>query len=101
MARMDPRLALHTAVRRWLPERYSELSGIGSALPTSDQSVRSESEQSLIPRYWLISVLRDEIERLDPDALPSFPDLVEILVNEALTVPVEHLMNEGADAGAL
>lgn len=42
----------------------------------------SAEAQRIFPRYHVVAAMLVQVERLDPDALPAVPDLVEIL-NEA------------------
>ena len=92
--------AVHTAVRRYLPERYMEISEIGARLPKAPYS-ESHRAQELVPRYGYLRNLKDEIERLDSDDLPSEAELLEHLRAEAITVPTNMAIKTEVERAAL
>lgn len=94
------RQAIHTALRRYLPARSSEISAIGAQLPKAPYQ-ESEAAQRIIPRYGYLRNLNDEIERLDPEALPAEAELLEQLRLEAMTVPTDIVVTTDAERAAL
>jgi len=92
--------AIHTALRRYLPARYMEISAIGAQLPEAPY-LESEPAQGLVPRYGLLRNLKDEIERLDSDALPAEAELLEHLRTEAMAVPTNMAIKTDAERAAL
>ncbi len=83
MGAVDSRLALHTAARRYLIERrrtlierYSELPNGGRA---ADGYHYTSEAKDTFPRYNVLNAILVEVERLDPDALPSHGELFDWL----------------------
>ncbi|MEV0351087.1 hypothetical protein AB0H88_35340 [Nonomuraea sp. NPDC050680] len=82
-------VTLHTAARRYLMERYDELTDKYAALPNEGRSAfgynyRPEAWR-IFPRYNVIAAILEHVERLDPDRLPEFSDLVDALSEAADT----------------
>ncbi|MFC6016298.1 hypothetical protein ACFP2T_08815 [Plantactinospora solaniradicis] len=76
-------VTLQTAARRYLMERYDELTRSYAALPNQGRAedgyhYRPEAWR-IFPRYNVVAAILEEVERLDPDRLPELPDLVDVL----------------------
>ncbi|GAA3149452.1 hypothetical protein [Nonomuraea roseoviolacea] len=82
-------VTLHTAARRYLMERYDELEDEYAALPDEGRSAFGYSYRReawrIFPRYNVIAAILEHVERLDPDRLPEFADLVDALSEAAET----------------
>ncbi|MDH6461852.1 hypothetical protein M2302_002027 [Micromonospora sp. A200] len=80
-------LTLHTATRRWLMERYDELTREYPALPhqaCAKNGFHYQPEaRGIFPRYHVVEAILVEVERLDPDLLPELAGLVDALVEAA------------------
>lgn len=92
--------AIHTALRRYLPARCSEIVAIRAQLPEAPYS-ESEAAQGLTPRCGYLRNLQDEIERLDPESLPAEAELLEQLRTEAMTVPTGRAVRTDVERAAL
>ncbi len=81
--RVDPR-ALHDTARRYLMNRYAELTSQYATLPGQGRSADgyhyTEEAKGLYPRYNVVSAILVDIERLDGDHLPGIAELVDALV---------------------
>jgi hypothetical protein len=82
-------LALQVAARRYLMDRYDELSRRYAALPNQGRAAdgyhyRREAWR-VFPRYNVVEAILVQVERLDPDRLPKLSDLVDALAQAADT----------------
>ena len=77
----DDGLALHTAARRYLLDRFQELVDAYSQVPNSGRAADGfhyrDDAKDIYPRYNVLDAIRVEVECLDPDALPDLGALVE------------------------
>jgi hypothetical protein len=75
--------------RRYLMDRYGELTGRYAELPDEGRAhdgFRYSSEAKRIyPRYNVVRAMLEEVERLDPDRLPGLEPLTACLVEAAET----------------
>jgi len=81
--RMTPAQTLHNAARKYCIERhahwcavYQELNDRGAGRAGSGYT---DKAYDTFPRYNTMDAILTEIERLDSEALPEFPELVELL----------------------
>lgn len=74
---------LHWAARRYLMERYDELSLLYAQLPNhgraDDGYHYSPEAKRIFPRYNVVEAMLQEVERLDPDRLPDLDALTSAL----------------------
>jgi hypothetical protein len=70
---------LHSMARRYLMDRYDELSGMYAQLPNQGRAADafhySSRVRRIFPRYNVVEAMLVEVERLDPDRLPTFTPL--------------------------
>jgi hypothetical protein len=80
-------MTLHWAARRYLMERYQDLSQQYAELPNQGRAEDgyhySAQAKRCFPRYQVVQAMLDEVERLDPDRLPELPLLSTALVSAA------------------
>lgn len=78
---------LHSAARRYLTDRYGELTEKYATLPnqgrTNDGFSYSLDAKRLHPRYNVVEAMLEEVERLDPDHLPDVQPLAAALLRAA------------------
>jgi hypothetical protein len=81
---MGESLRLHTAVRRYLIDRHEDLTKAYSQLPNSgradDGYHYSDEAIQIYPRYNAADAILFAVEELDPDDLPAFDELTDILI---------------------
>jgi hypothetical protein len=81
----DVGLALHTAARRHLLDRFQQLVQAYAKVPNhgraADDYHYREDAKAIYPRYNVVDAIRVEVERLDPDSLPDVETLVERLLH--------------------
>ncbi|NUP81899.1 MAG: hypothetical protein HOV96_30615 [Nonomuraea sp.] len=82
-------VTLHVTARRYLTDRYDELVDKYAALPNQGRSSNGydylPEAWRIFPRYNVIAAILEHVERLDPDRLPEFSDLVDALSEAADT----------------
>jgi hypothetical protein len=73
--------------RRYLMDRYDELSGMYAQLPNQGRAADgfhySPRARRIFPRYNVVEAMLVEVERLDPDRLPDLYALAHALVRVA------------------
>lgn len=83
---MDSR-TLHWMARRYLMDRYDELSSMYAQLPNQGRAADgfrySARARRIFPRYNVVEAMLVEVERLDPDRLPDLHTLAHALVRAA------------------
>jgi hypothetical protein len=95
-AEVDESLAVHTAARRYLIDRYAELTEAYAKLPnsgrTDDGYHYSDEAIRIFPRYRMVEAILFKVEELDSDGLPPRDELMRLLStagSEAQTVFTE------------
>ncbi|MGW4412747.1 hypothetical protein ACWEJ6_52795 [Nonomuraea sp. NPDC004702] len=80
-------VTLHVAARRYLIRRYDKLADRYAELPNQGRAADgydySPDAWRIFPRYNVVAAILEQVERLDPDRLPEFSDLVEALAEAA------------------
>jgi hypothetical protein len=82
----DDALALHTRARRYLIDRYRDLTTAYQALPNSrpaDGYHYTEEALEIFPRYNVVAAMLDHVEAIDSDHLPDVKTLTGLLVGAA------------------
>ncbi|MEU7949185.1 hypothetical protein AB0C50_31290 [Micromonospora taraxaci] len=86
---MDP-TTLHWASRRYLTRRYEELQGEYGRLPNSGRQADgyhyTTDAKEIFPRYNVVDAILVEVERLDPDRLPSGDVVASMMLTAAESV---------------
>ncbi|MBE1491488.1 hypothetical protein [Plantactinospora soyae] len=97
---------LQVAARRYLMERYDELTRRYAATPVqgpAEDGYRYRSEAGrIVPRYHVVAAILAQVERLDPDCLPEPSDLVDVLAEAGDTAgsPSTRSASEAAEVAA-
>ena len=82
---VEPNLILHTAARRYLVDRRREWIDAYTRVPNegraSDGYHYRDDAKDIFPRYNVLDAILVEIERLDPEDLPSVEVVRDQLVN--------------------
>ncbi|MEU4642492.1 hypothetical protein [Micromonospora sp. NPDC023814] len=83
---MEPEM-LHLVARRYLMRRYDELADMYAELPNQGRAMDdyhyTREARRIFPRYNIVEAMLGQVERLDPDRLPSFADLSAALLRAA------------------
>lgn len=99
---IDEAWALHTRSRRYLINRYGELTRAYSSLPHSGRAADgyhyTDEAKRIFPRYQAVEVILVKIEELDSDALPPIDELKRLLVSAGNDTRMEFMERRGGPA---
>jgi hypothetical protein len=100
-------IRLHWAARRYLVERYDELTRRYAELPNGgradDGYHYTPAAKEIFPRYNVVQAMLDEVERFDPDRLPGMEPLGADFVRaaEVAQSPFTQPPQDDIEAGAV
>ena len=94
--------ALHWMARRYLMDRYDELSNLYAQLPNQGRAADGFRYQArarrIFPRYNVVEAMLVEVERLDPERLPDLHALAHaVAINSDFAVA--DMLSEPKDSG--